>query len=281
MDMVVPTKFRRLCKLCSYRNIEKKQYGKVKKVKKGDKKGEPNTKTFQISDNGLVCSRCSGLTCADCMKLIIPVLRKDSHKHVNTDLLDAYVSAVRMLPSAILSPSNFVGHCCNIDSNLAEMGSDDISEEAVPDIWASNPKLLSSSDARLSGCIHFPEFDLFIDSPVQCTGIHAVGAEFHAAKINKRKRKKLDCPMLRASKGAVYLPARWHCVISDSHARQNNQFAPECNGPVPANWRLQLISNVKIKIPYNDKVEKVSYIIRSTLHHSVVINVLINFCFYM
>jgi len=269
IDMVVPTKFNRLCKLCSYRSIEKKQYGKV------NKKGVINSKTFQSTDNGLVCSQCNGLTCPDCMKLLIPVLKKDAHKHVNTDILDAYVSAVRMLPSAIMSPPNYVGHCCNIKSNVAETASANSLEEVLPRSSRINPKSLSSSDARLSGCIYFPEFDLFIDSPVQCTDIHAVGAESHAAKIKITKKRKRNRNMkthdlkssLRATKGETYLPARWHCVISDSHARHSNMFTPESNGPVPANWRMKLLSKVKINMPHNDKGEKVRIFILIELLH--------------
>ena len=273
IDMVVPTKFNRLCKLCSYRSIEKKQYGKV------SKKGVVNSKTFQSTDNGLVCSQCNGLTCQECMKLLIPVLKKDAHKHVNTHILDAYVSAVRMLPSDIVSPPNYVGHCCNIKSNVAETASANSLEEVLPRSSSIiNPTSLSSSDARLSGCIYFPEFDLFIDSPVRCTDIHAVGAESHAAEIKVTKKRKRtintkkthnlkSSSLLRARKGETYLPARWHCVISDSHARHSNMFTPASNGPVPANWRMKLLSKVKINMPHNDKAEKVRIIILIELLH--------------
>ena len=59
--MVVPTNFNRLCKFCFYRSIEKKAIWQGQEGQEREKKGEPNTKTFQITDNGLICSRCSGL----------------------------------------------------------------------------------------------------------------------------------------------------------------------------------------------------------------------------
>ena len=243
------SKFNRLCKLCSYRSIENKQYGKIRN-------GESNTKTFQTTDNGLICSSCNGLTCSVCMKLLIPFLQKNKDKHANNDLLHAYMNAVEMLPSPILTPAGFIGHCCNIDDYNVNVPTNVIHKNATVTDSMKSPSVVH--DGRLSGCIYFPEFQLFVDSPLDCTDIHALGAEKEVTAglvpiFKKGKFRKND-----GLRSRIYLPARWHCVILDDYARSNNDISPHRNGMLPKNWNCKFLSKIKISMPQNeDIVEKV------------------------
>lgn len=235
----------RLCLLCSYRTIEDQQFGNVRD-------GISNTRTYQATNAGLVCTICNGFVCIDCIRLLVPVISKESRKHSNTDILDMYKAAIDMHPGSIKTPPGYIGHCCSIDKP-AQSSQDIINHPH------ETKEIHSTNESRLSGCIFYPEFCLFIDSPINCIDIHAVGAECNVTRTISKKRKHSRKGVSQIKKTSnIYLPARWHCVISHSFATSNNRVAPTFNGSYPKSWRIKYFRNLKISCPHNPmKVAKV------------------------
>ncbi len=257
----------RLCLLCSYRSIEWKQFGKVNKA------GEINAKTHQKTNSGLICSKCDKFVCIRCIKMILPAMSSDSHQFLSTDLLDHYQSALSMPIRSVSTLGNYIGHCCSIGiDSTPPVSSDAISNiiqsdnhpsstyQNCPSAMSTPPEITTNTEikvGRLSGCIFFPEFELFIDSPLDCMDIHAVGPE-HRYESNRLKRGSTGDPSLERKK-VCFLPARWHCVISHEEALRVNELAPQSNSKtLPISWTTKLLHKIKINLPHNSSKKKVS-----------------------
>ena len=223
----------KLCLLCSYRTIEWKQYGKTKD-------GILNTRTFQDTNHGLTCTKCNQFICIECINLVLPVMIKDKSKFVNTQFVDTLEQVSGMKYSSVNTPPGFVGHCCLIKDSVPKF---------VPP--SQNVSKLKHPDSPLSGCIHFPEFALFIDSPFDCMDIHAVGAEYDMINVVSNKRKNNISGGNKFEK-YQYLPARWHTVIPHQFAMKHASTSPRPNGPIPKDWKYTKLRKIKIKSPHNN-----------------------------
>ena len=258
----------RLCHLCSYRSIELKQFGTTRK-------GLLNTRTFQATNSGLTCTSCNAFVCLDCVKLLTPLIENDAKDHVDSYLLDSFHHALRSKGKTNCSPKNYIGHCCalsrprhdNVTPSSAPSKKVTTKCFSVPSTIAPSKSTPASSKTaappesppitpRLSGCIHFPEFDLFVDSPMDCMDIHAVGAESKFIVKNKLKRNKSG--NLKPPAAEIYLPARWHRVVSHTFAASIDDKAPKANGPQPESWNSTILRNVKVKQPHCVESKKVS-----------------------
>ena len=245
MNCYKPSK---LCLLCSYRTIELKQFGKIKK-------GILNTRTYQQTDHGLTCSKCKSFVCIDCIKLVAPVMSRDKSNFLDVNYLQCLENICSVKPSQITSPPDFIGHCCIVDHNIEVFSSHSES---------NNSRINKSSYSRpperlISGCIFFPEYDLFIDSPFDCMDIHAVGAEYNTTRslVKKQKREKKSCPYKLNRE--EYLPARWHGVVSHEFAIEHSHLAPNPNGPPPNHWKYKSLRKINVKMPHSNQRQKVCH----------------------
>ena len=244
----------RLCHLCSFRSIELKQFGKTRK-------GIRNSRTYQATNRGLTCSSCNGFVCLDCIKLLVPKMKADARHHLDSSILDAFQFATNANPRAPeLTPPNYIGHCCIISRPIIQ---ESMKSNTCPQSdFSCEPALLPPSPnfttirPSLSGCIHFPEFGIFIDSPMDCMDIHAVGAESHYVTKNKLKRNRSG--KMKPPPAKVYLPARWHRVIPHTFAAKNHEKSPKLKAPIPESWKKMMINNLKINLPHCTHVKKVS-----------------------
>ena len=278
----------RLCLLCSYRSIELKQFGKTRN-------GEINAKTHQTTDSGLICSKCDGFVCHNCISLLVPAMKLDSKHFQSTDLLDHYSHAVEHQKSTSRSPPNYLGHCCLIElptvthnasttipkcqstkresnpiascdtsnepknnhscSSASSKNSPSAQQIAVPSTSKSSHKTTSPA---LSGCIFYPEFNIFIDSPFHCVDVHALGEEC-SDEYNCLKRKmNRDSPKPTR---ICNLPGRWHCVIPHNSARKLEKISPLSNGKIPSFWNVCLLRKIKVKLPHSQKACQVRNIV--------------------
>ena len=251
----------RLCLLCSYRTIEWNQFGKV------NKHGEINAKTHQKTNNGLTCTRCKSFVCIRCIEKIVPFMSSDSHLFLSTDLLNHYKKAVSMPVNSLSTIENYIGHCCIIGTDTSSSASDSMKEDprssnnesVSPSCHHPTKYSVSNSVGRLSGCIFFPEFHLFIDSPFDCMDIHAVGPEY-IHKANVSKRTATGVPSTERNKECS-LPARWHCVIPHEEALRANELAPQRNSKIiPSTCSHTVFHKIKINVPHDSKQIKVSIV---------------------
>lgn len=246
----------RLCHLCSFRSIELKQFGKLRK-------GIRNSRTYQATNRGLLCSSCNGFVCLDCIKLLMPLMESDANHHLDSSILQAFQFATNAKPRAQVTPSNYIGHCCIISRPIIDESiesthdSPSHSEASCKHRLPLSPTFITTRP-RLSGCIHFPEFGIFIDSPMDCMDIHAVGAESHFVRNNKSKRNRSGKKKTPSAKANVYLPARWHRVIPHTYAVRNNDKAPKLKDQLPQSWKKMMINNLKINLPHCIHKKKVS-----------------------
>lgn len=234
-----------LCLLCSYRSIEFKQYGNLRK-------GIPNTRTYQATNAGLKCSKCQGFVCIDCIRILIPLISKDKQHHCSNDLLDAFVTVSNMSNECINTPIGFIGHCCTLDPQLLPTKPSPCS--LISNVAPSEERNSKLNVATLSGCIFFPQFDLFVDSPFSCMDIHAVGAECTVHRKSVMKRDNKGNSKKTPHEIDAYLPARWHCVVSHEFATTNNHLSPKPNGKYPSHWKIMRLEKIKIKAPHNDTI---------------------------
>lgn len=286
----------RLCLLCSYRSIDLKQFGKTKK-------GEVNAKTHQTTDSGLICSRCDGFVCQNCISILVPALKHDSKHFQSIELLNHYSKALQRPTSTPSSPPNYVGHCCLIEVQadkhkasatipkckipqddtkpISSTGtSNELKNEQSCSSSASKassaqqivePSMSKSTQKRpspaLSGSIFYPEFNIFIDSPFQCVDVHALGEEC-SDEYNCLKRKvNHDSPKPRR---VCNLPGRWHCVVPYDSAKKLEKISPKGNGKIPSFWNVSLLHKIKVKLPHSSNEFKVRdithiYIILSSM----------------
>ena len=282
----------RLCMLCSYRSIEWNQFGKIRRD------GTVNAQMHQKTNTGLICTKCNGFVCIGCIKNILPFMSSHAKNFVSQDLYDHYKTAAIMPLKNFHTPDSYIGHCCvvgivpppissppctssnpELDSSSPNVPSTstvpstlgDQSHHHLKDVDTTlsngaelSDDALNSSEGvgRLSGCIFFPEFEIFIDSPLDCMDIHAVGPE-HQYTINKSKRN-LKGESSFERKKECYLPARWHCVIPHYVAVEVENLAPASNDEtLPTDWRIKALNRIKINLPHNNKI-KVSILF--TLH---------------
>ncbi|OEU15961.1 hypothetical protein FRACYDRAFT_240658 [Fragilariopsis cylindrus CCMP1102] len=219
---------KKLCLLCSYRSIEKKQFGMIRN-------GIPNTKTFQQTDIGLTCKKCNSFTCIDCINLVVPVMCHDKHKFESTVFFDHLEQASSAQQSTLLdSHSEFIGHCCLINKSF-RLETDPVH----PNQHRCDQSRERSIDSRLSGCIFIPEFLLFIDSPIDCMDIHTVGGEYEMKESNKRDTCRLSSSSSKHQHYKhEYLPPRWGGVVPHDFAVENAMLAPDRYGEFPDDWKL-------------------------------------------
>ena len=183
-------------------------------------------------------------------------MKKDVRNFVDSQYFDTLVSVSLLNPKQLRTPANFIGHCCLIEKNIPPSFQDhDLDAPATIHSPSS-----SNLPATLSGCIYFPEFDLFIDSPFDAMDIHAVGAEHNMvpSSYSPSKRRKTTRARTKKMVRDEYLPARWHGVISHKFATDNAAHSPSPNGPIPPDWNLVYLRDFKIKSPHNQsRTEKV------------------------
>ncbi len=244
-----------LCLLCSCRSIELKQFGR-------SRKGVENNKSFQKTDVGMRCSKCTGFVCVDCLTLLVPIIAKDANHFVSTSLLTRWKDALSLIKLSGKTHSEHIGHCCDVhfhcdDTNTSASSSSCLS----PDGHTASEKMIqpmqSSIDVgRLSGCIFFPEFDLFIDSPLECMDIHALGAEYTKSS-NRLKRKSGGS---QRNEKNCYLEARWHCVVPPDVAASIHDISPLPNVPIPNHWEVSLLHNIKVPVPHSQSDFMVRYL---------------------
>ena len=241
---------KKLCLLCSYRSIGKKQFGMIRN-------GIPNTKTSQQTDIGLTCMKCNSFTCIDCINLVVPVMRHDKHKFESTVFFDHLEQASSAQQSTLLdSHSEFIGHCCLIDKSF-RLETDPVH----PNQHRCDRSRERSIDSQLSGCIFFPEFLLFIDSPIDCMDIHTVGGEYEMKESNKRDTCRSSSSSSKHQNKREYLPPRWHGVVPNDFAVENAMLAPDRNGEFPDDWKSMYINNHKIALPHDENIfEMVRYL---------------------
>ena len=107
---------------------------------------------YVSSQHGLTCSKCKSFSCSFCLAMIIERATKER-------LHDQWSQIVnRFLVDGII-PSNFIGHCCEWDVQLATNVS-----------TATSPR-------RFDGYLFLPEYQLLIDSNFGNVDIHAFGAD--------------------------------------------------------------------------------------------------------
>lgn len=125
---------------------------------------DTNTITHNHSCNMLACSICSSVSCNDCLQSLL--LKMDSN---NEEKDKWYRQIVNFLRDGE-SPSDFIGHCCELKSNI---------EEAIDDV--NSPKkitTLDTLDTKYDGCLHFPELHILLDTPyISHIDIHGLGKE--------------------------------------------------------------------------------------------------------
>ncbi len=215
------------------------------------------------------------------------MIEQDTKNHADSYILDSFRHAIRSKNKSNCSPQNYIGHCCvisghfrhhvqpfSVPSKMKSPKSNPVTHtiispkkspaSPVPANISPSKKSPASpskmafpkSVPRLSGTIHFPEFDLFIDSPMDCMDIHAVGAESNYVVKNKLKRNKEG--NLKPPTAEVYLPARWHRVVPHLFAVSVDDKAPEANAPLPESWNCTIFRNIKVKQPHSLEYKKVS-----------------------
>jgi len=273
----------RLCMLCSYRSIEWNQFGKVRRD------GTVNAQTHQKTNTGLTCTKCNGFVCIGCIKKILPYMSSHAKHFVSQDLYGHYQTAAAMPLDNFHTPDCYIGHCCIVGTVPPSISSPPPStsstnnpkrDSSSPPVPSTNTSTVPSKDAvdstsisskkgadlsddclnfsesvgRLSGCIFFPEFEMFIDSPLDCMDIHAVGPE-HQYTVNNSKRNANGEPSVERKK-ECYLPGRWHCVISHCVAVELENLAPQSNdAKLPTDWRIKVFNRIKINLPHNNKIK--------------------------
>ena len=90
---------------------------------------------------------------------------------------------------------------------------------------------------------------------MDCMDIHAVGAE---SNYVSEVRKRSSSGLIKAATKSIYLPARWHCVISHQFASENSSKSPLKNCIPPESWSTTQYRSMKIKSPHNLRINKVS-----------------------
>ena len=193
-------------------------------------------------------------------------MTKDKSMYLNTDFIDSLERFISVKAQQ-KGGSDFIGHCCLLKEQIpssppspSELSNASIklpSDNQDPQTSAATSPCYDHDIAPpLSGCIFFPEFDLFIDSPFDSMDIHAVGAKYNVERIKLKKRKKDGTPSFRFKRDE-YLPARWHGVIDHEFACRNIDLTPISNGPIPISWKCMYLRNIKIKTPENNSIKKV------------------------
>ena len=256
-----------LCLLCSCRSIELKQFGK-------SRKGVMNTKSFQKTHVGMKCSKCNGFVCVDCLTVLVPIITKDVNHFASSSLLRRLEEALFSITSTGVTHRGHIGHCCDVylqheEKNIMtstvektkthlktvmKCSSSSVVENSLPPTPCSTELV-----GRLSGCVFFPEFDIFIDSPLECMDIHAVGAEVTISS-NRPKRKFPANDSSRKERNC-YLEARWHCVVPPEVAAAIHDISPLPNNPIPNHWEVVLLHNIKVATPHNQNDFMVRYLI--------------------
>ena len=164
----------RLCMLCSYRSIELKQFGKVRK-------GVINAKTHQKTNTGLICTKCNGFVCVRCIEKIVPFMSSNCKHFISQDLYEHYKTAATMPLKTFCTPVDYIGHCCIVSSGLAnpEVSQSEFAHPELPHPQSNQYSLTTNAahkspepvetrnavDASrlppvvrsLSGCIFFPK----------------------------------------------------------------------------------------------------------------------------
>ena len=228
----------RLCMLCSYRSIEYNRFGIVQN-------GEINAKTHQTTNSGLICTKCNGFVCRKCIASLHPVMMKDSKHFLSTTLVEHYSNLLSVPEgTSAISPLNYIGHCCIVGCG-----------QQVLECDADTPASLSGETARLSGCVYFPEFDLFIDSTFDNVDVHILGAEYSSSPLSKKR--SIDRLLEGDGFSNISSKGRWHCVIPHEYACKIRNEAPIANGSNPTDWKVTTFRKIRIKCPHmSDKYKE-------------------------
>lgn len=232
------------CLFCHYRMIELKQFN------------EDNCFTYQSNDFGMKCSLCNGFTCIDCLSLLSPLVQtKISSLHKSTL---KYASDIKQFVQSHIQPQNFIGHCCLIQTNMNPKSQE--SEETKSDLNTNEARdktiLLSTSKIYMGGFLSLPEFQLFIDQPINVIDVHGLASDFLCKEFTfKTKKQKIQ----------LVTQAYYHAVIDDNQAKSfySKNITPnicsENNHPF-SDIHLSLKINIKSMVSDFFKKTNVSFI---------------------
>ena len=83
------------CLCCHYNTIEQKQFNKR------------NNKSFQITNNGLICNKCHCLTCNECLKKFYSLMKQ--HKNnFHIDTINLFIDITAYVTKGLINP-NYIG----------------------------------------------------------------------------------------------------------------------------------------------------------------------------
>ena len=184
------------CLFCHYRMIELKQFNK------------DNCFTYQSTDSGMKCSLCNGFTCIDCVSLLSPLIQTKINSLHESTL--QYASDIKQFVQSHIQPQNFIGHCCLIGINTKSTESEETKSDLKTNERKDQKILLSTSKIYMGGFLSIPEFQLFIDQPINVIDVHGLASDFLCKELTfKTKKQKIQ----------LVTQAYYHAVIDDNQAK--------------------------------------------------------------
>ena len=190
------------CLLCSGQSFEKKLVQKKKKLVSA------RTQSFR---DGLTCSKCLRFACKECLVAFV----NKAGKHGTND---PWCCVVKKYILNGETPSNFVGHCCELTIGTENHRNNKKNKVDV-------------GGTRYDGFLHLADFALLVASKFQCTDVHGLieCAEAEAKTNAGKKDGKAQNSTSKVKYKSHFGPLA-HCVIGKEASKRYHKNNVEAKG---------------------------------------------------
>ena len=190
------------CLLCSGKSFEKRSVQNKKKLVSA------RNQSFR---DGLTCSKCLRFACKEC--LVASVNKAGIH---GTN--DPWCSVVKKYIRNGETPTNFVGHCCELTIGTERR-------------QYSKKNKVDVGGRRYDGYLHIPDFAVLVASKFQCTDAHGLiecaesESKTNAAKNDKNQQHSSEKVKYKSHFGPLA-----HCVIGEKASKRYHKNNVEAKG---------------------------------------------------
>lgn len=204
---------------------------------------EKNSGDYQVSVEGLTCSRCNCMVCKDCVEEINTKVEPEKKMHLYHEDTHSFLKGIAAYASKGTVPTAFVGHCCLIDQHYDRSQRNYQEIKAKINYIRSKKQKHNHDDPHLGGCFLLPKYQLLIPTTEAAMDVFSYGADIDTEAV-------------------------LHCVLDELYAQKMVDQGGIPSTAIPNDWDT-IVLTIPLLQPHNiskSKNKKKVRIILSLFH---------------
>ena len=184
---------------------------------------EKNSGDYQISVEGLTCSRCNCMVCKDCVAEINEKVEPAKKKHLYHEDTHMFLDAVADYAQHGTVPAQFIGHCCLIDQHYDRAKKN---HAEIKEVIKTFKKLKTDpTKPRLGGSFLLPKYKLLLPTTEGEMDVFSYGEDIDTKAV-------------------------LHCVLDEVYAKTVENAGGIPSTDIPNDWK-ETVMEIPLLQPHN------------------------------